>query len=611
MKRNLLFIIVLFVVSVALSVVQHVVFLGRYIALAADASAGEYLATLLHGLTLDASVAGYMVVLPILVALVAVWLPAMWWQRVIKWYLIAVAAVTSLIFVGNLGLYEYWAFPMDVSVMQYLATPKEAAASVTAGQFIGYSAVAIIYFALSVWCCLGVLRLFDPMAGARQRIGRRAFGSLALLFMGGLAFLAIRGGVSVSTANISKVYFSKRMFLNHAAVNPVFSMLASSAYDKGTSEYEFFDEEERSEIFDSVCGTTDDKALTDTLLRVQRPNIVLIITESFGRSTVDEAIDGVAVAPNFQRLKGEGIFFDNLYANSFRTDRGMVAVLSGFPAQTRSSVMKNPAKSRRLASIARSLLGEGYATSFLYGGDPDFTNTASYLYGTGFESVIGQYDMNIDAPTAKWGYADDVVAEAFLRHIDECRAAGKPFFATWLTLSSHEPFDVPTRRFDDKMLNSMAFADECIAKVVDTLHASPDWDNTLVIIVADHAYSYPYGIAGSAVERHRIPMLWTGGAVAEPRIVEEYASQMDLAATLLAQMGIAHGDFPFSRDIFGSSAPRFGYYTFNNGFGVVDKDCATVYDCTSERVISPDSTATQLREGKAILQTTYKILEQL
>lgn len=610
MKRNILFIATLFLTTIALFVVQHAVFLARYASLAAGVSASEIIATLWHGLTLDASVAGYVVALPLIVVLTATWLPAKWWRSVIGWYLVAASALIALIFTGNLGMYEYWAFPLDASVMQYLATPKEAAASVTAWQFAGYALVAVACFALSVWCYRQVLRLFEPTAGATMRLGKRALASSIFILLCGFAFLAIRGGVSVATANISKVYFSRKMFLNHAAVNPVFSMLASMAYDKGSHEYEFFDEPTRQQIFSDAIGS-DNSTPADTLLRTQRPNVVLILAESFGRSTVDEVIDGKAVAPAFQRLRHEGIYFDNFYANSFRTDRGMVAVLSGFPAQTRSSVMKNPAKSRRLASIARSLQREGYATSFVYGGDPDFTNTASYLYGTGFESVIGQSDLHIDAPTAKWGYADDVMAEAFLQHIAQARADGRPFFTTWLTLSSHEPFDVPTHRFDDPMLNSMAFADECIARVIDTLHNSPDWDNTLIIVVADHAYAYPYGIAGSAVARHRIPMLWTGGAITAPREVATYASQMDLAATLLAQMGIAHTDFPFSRDIFGTVPPRFAYYTFNNGFGVVDADRATVYDCTSARVISPDSTAAQQRAGKAILQTTYKIIEQL
>ncbi|MGN0007165.1 MAG: LTA synthase family protein [Alistipes sp.] len=610
MRRNCLFVALLFVASVALSVVQKVVFLIKYASLAEDATTADFFAAIRHGLILDTSVAGYIVALPILVVLASVWLPTKSWASIIKWYLLLAAAAASLVFVGNLGLYEYWAFPLDVSVMQYLATPKEAAASITLLQMADYTLLFIASFALSAWCYLSVLRLFNPSAGKSDKTVVRIVHSIAVLFLGGLAFLAIRGGISVSTANVSKVYFSRRMFLNHAAVNPVFSLLASSAYDKGTHEYEFFDDAESLAVLESVKGDAQ-ATVADTLLRTTRPNIVLILAESFGRSTADATIDGVAVAPNFQRLKREGVWFENFYANSFRTDRGMVAILSGFPAQTRSSVMKNPAKSRRLASIARSLQQEGYATSFVYGGDPDFTNTASYLYGTGYEQIIGQYDLQIDAPTSKWGYADDIMADAFLQHLDKCRDAGKPFLATWLTLSSHEPFDVPVRRFDDTMLNSMAFADACIAKVVDTLHATKAWDDTLIIVVADHAYSYPYGIAGSAVERHHIPMLWTGGAVRSPRTIPTYASQTDLAATLLAQMGIAHDDFVFSRDILGPTGRHFGYYTFNNGFGVVDDSGATVYDCTSSQVISPDSSEVQLREGKAILQMTYKTLEQL
>ena len=50
----------------------------------------------------------------------------------------------------------------------------------------------------------------------------RVVPTVATLLIGGLTFLAIRGGVTVATANVSKVYFSSNMFLNHAATNPVF-----------------------------------------------------------------------------------------------------------------------------------------------------------------------------------------------------------------------------------------------------------------------------------------------------------------------------------------------------------------------------------------------------
>lgn len=605
---NLLFLGALFAMSLLVMAIEKPLFLLWYHAQAAEASAAELALVVWNGLKLDQTVAGYITALPLLVVLAALWIPGRWSRSVLKGYLLVIAAVAATAFAANLALYEYWAFPLDSSVLQYLASPKEALASVTAGQLLLQLLVAAAVFGGMAWCYLRVLRLYDPA----RRSTHRAGSTLVLLLAAGVLFLPIRGGVSVATANVSKVYFSGRMFLNHAAVNPLFSFLSTlSDGDDALYEYEFFPEPERAAIFEPLRGDLPAGIGTDTLLRTRRPNVVLFLVESFGRSTVDERVGGEPVAPEFQQLKGEGVYFDNLFANSFRTDRGTVAVLSGFPAQTKMSVMKLPVKSQRLPSIARSLRREGYATSFYYGGDLNFTNTASYLYGTGFDRLTWQKDLHFDAPTSKWGYADDVVIDAFTDHVLAEAASQRPFFAAMLTLSSHEPFDVPFAKFDDPMLNAMAFTDACLGRFVERVRQTPVWDDLLVILIADHAYPYPYGIANSDALRHRIPMLWLGGAVRRPAVVETYGSQSDLAATLLAQLGIAHGDFLFSRDLFDPARPKFGYWCFNNGFGVADAGGTTIFDCTSARVISPDSTAAQLRDGKAMLQTTYKAIREL
>lgn len=605
---NLLFLGALFAMSLLVMAIEKPLFLLWYHAQAAEASAAELALVVWNGSKLDQTVAGYITALPLLVVLAALWIPGRWSRSVLKGYLLVIAAVSATAFAANLALYEYWAFPLDSSVLQYLASPKEALASVTAGQLLLQLLVAAAVFGGMAWCYLRVLRLYDPA----RRSTHRAGSTLVLLLAAGVLFLPIRGGVSVATANVSKVYFSGRMFLNHAAVNPLFSFLSTlSDGDDALYEYEFFPEPERAAIFEPLRGDLPAGIGTDTLLRTRRPNVVLFLVESFGRSTVDERVGGEPVAPEFQRLKGEGVYFDNLFANSFRTDRGTVAVLSGFPAQTKMSVMKLPVKSQRLPSIARSLRREGYATSFYYGGDLNFTNTASYLYGTGFDRLTWQKDLHFDAPTSKWGYADDVVIDAFTDHVLAEAASQRPFFAAMLTLSSHEPFDVPFAKFDDPMLNAMAFTDASLGRFVERVRQTPVWNDLLVILIADHAYPYPYGIANSDALRHRIPMLWLGGAVRRPAVVETYGSQSDLAATLLAQLGIAHGDFLFSRDLFDPARPKFGYWCFNNGFGVADAGGTTIFDCTSARVISPDSTAAQLRDGKAMLQTTYKAIREL
>lgn len=603
MKNKLLFLFFVFLATVLFLVVQKPVFLLFYGPEAACASFGEWMQVLWHGMTLDLTVAGYITAFPLLLTIASLWapLPDCLWRTILNTYFVLVSLAVASIFAVDLGLYGYWGFRIDSTVLIYLANPKEAMASVGWVEAVRQAMILLVYAAGMIWGYRRIVRIFTG-----QRVRMRTLSTGLLILAAGLLFVAIRGGLTVATANISKVYFSANMFLNHAATNPVFSFLSTLGDNEDyASQYPFFDEATRAARFDRLRGNRPSEADTVRLFRTPRPNVVLILLESFGCTVMDAEVGGEAVMPRMQAFKREGIWFENFFANSFRTDRGEVAVMNGFPAQTRMSVMKLPAKSRTLPSIARSLGREGYATSFAYGGDLNFTNQASYMYSTGWQDLTWQKDLHLNAPTSKWGYADDVVTEWFGGEVLRLDASGKPFLAGLLTLSSHEPFDVPYEKFEDKMLNAMSFSDDCVGRMIDRWKASPAWDNLVVVLVADHSYPYPYGIPYHTELRHRIPMIWLGGALAtSPLTVDAYASQIDLAATLLGQMGVDHSDFEYSKDIFDPTLPKFGYYTFNDGFGVVDASGAAIYDCTSSTVL--EATNSELLDvGRTLLQTTY------
>lgn len=605
MRRKLAFPIAVFAATVVMMAVQKPVFMAYYAVEAAGAGFRGWIDVLWHGLTLDMTVAGYVTALPILVTLLSLWLrlPEKVWRGVLTTWFVLVAVTTAVIFAVDVALYEHWGFRIDSTVLIYLADPEEAMASVDFWLGVRQTLLAAAYAAGMIWVYRRILGVFDG-----RPVGWRvaSLGSLAVVMLAGFDFLAIRGGTGASVANVSKVYFSPTQFLNHAATNPVFSFLASLGDRVDyADEYPFFDEAVRAAKFDALRGNGPAAGPTEPVLNTARPNVVIVILESFARTVMDAEVGGESVMPYMQRLKGEGIWFENFFANSFRTDRGEVAILSGFPAQTRMSIMKLPAKSRNLPSIARSLAGEGYATSFAYGGDLNFTNQSSYMYATGWQELIWQKDLRFDAPAADWGYDDALMCDWFADRVIALSDAGKPFLAGLLTLSSHTPFDVPYSKFDDKVLNAMAFSDECVGKMIDRLKASPAWKDLLVVLVADHGYPYPRTLTYNEPLRHRIPMIWTGGAVARPRVVEDYAAQIDIAATLLAQLGVAHDDFDYSKDIFAPTPPRkFAYYTFNDGFGVVDASGEAVWDATADRAVT--ATNPELLDvGRTMLQTTY------
>ena len=602
MKRRLLFLFELFLATLVAMALQKPVFL-LYNAPGTDLATAT--AVVRHGLKLDLTVAGYVAALPLLTQLATLWmrLPRRVWLRTLGFYLVVVAAFAAATFAVNVALYPHWGFPLDSTILIYLSDPREAMASVDWATGLRQTLLALLYGGALAWVYLRILRRrFDseplPLRWA-------APASAAMLLLAGVDFLAIRGGLGASVANVSKVCFSPDTLLNHAAVNPAFSFLSTlGKNDDYAAEYPFFAEEELAARLAAIAG---DRLAppAERVLVSERPDIVVVILESFARTIMDERIDGEWVMPRMQQLKSEGVWFENFFANSFRTDRGEVAILSGYPAQTRISIMKLPAKCRELPSLARSFARAGYATSFTYGGDLNFTDQASYMYATGWQELVWQRDLRFDTPPADWGYDDRVMGDFFAGQvIDRSQKGEGPFLAGWLTLSSHTPFDVPYDRFDDKLLNAMAFTDDCVGRLIDRLKASPAWDNLLVVLVADHGYPYPADLPYDTPLRHRIPMLWLGGAVAAPRTVETYASQIDLAATLLGQTGLPHDDFAFSRDLFAPPAHPFGYYVFNEGFGVVDASGEAIWDGAADR-LHPGSDPALADIGRTLLQATY------
>lgn len=575
-----------------------------------DASWADLPAILWHGLPLDLSTAGYLAALPWLLLLAATWLRLPALRTILKAYAACLALLLSLIFLADTCLYAFWDFKLDGTVFNYLDSPAGALQSVSPA----YAATACAAFAATAALLFFVFARQVPRAGSPvlQPAGsrRQAAGTtLLLLAAGGLLFLAIRGGTGRSTANVGMVYYSQNQYLNHSAVNPAFSIFYSlRKAEDYASKGEFFEESRRAEIFASLQYDTTSVA-TDTLLTTRRPNVLIILMEGCGATFVEAVGGKPGVTPHLNRLAREGVLFSRCYANSFRTDRGTLCTLSGYPSFPDLSVMKLPAISRTLPSIARTLQGAGYATEFLYGGDKNFTNMNSYLMATDYARTYGDTDFPAETRrTHAWGVTDSITFDRLLEMI-AAYPAGRPWHTAFLTLASHEPWKVPYHRIeDDEKANAMAYLDSCIGRFVEALKQTPAWANTLIVLLPDHGIRYPEGLGADNPRRCHIPMIWTGGAVRAPRTVDRICNQTDLAATLLGQMGLPHADFRFSRDVL-SRTYRYpcAVHTWSGGLSFIDSTGYSALDLASGRVLSEQPAASESRrqKAKAFLQTCY------
>ena len=613
MKKRILFLLALFFIWLPLLAVQKPVFLLYHHALASGCSLSDYLKVITHGLLLDCTMAGYLTALPLLMTLVSIWLPGTFYKKLLKGYFGIMAVLIAAIFSVDVALYGYWGFRLDATLFFYLQSPKDAMASVPLGQFFAQLGMFVVYASGIYWVLKKCIVPLFPETQVRKRLS----GSLVILLSGGILFIPIRGGVTTSTANVGMVYFSQNQFLNHSAINPCFSLIASlSKQQDFAAQFNFFPEEERKEVMETLSssprtgyGNEEDSMKPQTLLNTSRPNILIILMESFSANAVGAVGGDSVITPNLNRLSREGVLFTNMYANSFRTDRGIVSVLNGYLAQPTTSIMKYPAKSPTLPSIAKSLTNEGYIANMLYGGDINFTNMQSYFFGSGYSRITADRDFPITSRLSKWGANDDITFRYLYEDI-KSRDNQAPWLTTFLTLSSHEPFEVPYHRLDEMGLypNSVAFTDSCIGHFIEKLKELPVWKNTLVIFVSDHGYPYPKDVTGYEPRRYHIPMLWIGGAVKKPVVIDKLANQTDLAATLLNQLEIDHDAFTFSRNILSPDYPEYAFYTYSNGFGFIDSTGISVYDNEGKKTLieTPrEGSDLRLRKGKALLQTLY------
>ena len=602
MKKRIAYISLYFFTVLLIFILQKPLFMLYNGSIEKGFGFADYMQVMVHGASLDAATAGYLTAFPFLLVLISIWFRKFPLKKILYGYYILAAALISIIFVVDMALYTFWGFKLDASVFLYIDSPKEALASVSVGFILLRVLAILLLIALNSWVLLKITP--SVLTATRKRIA----GTAGMLLLGGVLFIIIRGGVTESTSNIGQVYFSNEPFLNHSAVNPDFSLLSSMGKSQDfASEFNFFDEEKRAALFDGLYPTTDGDSIIQ-VLNTKRPNILIILMEGFGGAFV-EPLGGLPdVTPHFNRLSKEGVFFTNCYANSFRTDRGTVCTFSGYLGLPTASVMKIPAKSRTLPAIAEGLSKAGYKTDFLYGGDINFTNMKSYLLSTGYQRLTANTDFSLAEQTSNaWGVNDDITFEYLYNQLRNRKEEG-PWHTAFLTLSSHEPFEVPYHRLEDKIPNAFAYTDECLGKFIDRLKQTPAWKDLLVICLPDHGFYYPREGSNAMPRFYHIPLLWLGGAVKQPMQVDKIMNQTDLAATLLGQLGLEHTAFTFSRNVLGSDYKYpFAFYSFNNGFSFRDSTGVTVFDNNSSSILfdEPEADESRLDKGKAILQTVY------
>ena len=560
-----------------------------------------------YGLRMDISVAAYIIAPLCLFVLLSLFIHFFRRLFIYRIYTFIVLLLIALISFFDLEIYNQWGFRIDSTPLKFLDTPKEAFASVSHLPLFYLFIIFIICYALFYFCFKYILsRIFFQ----QQNKYRIATAMIILLFMGSL-IIPIRGGFQLAPLNQSSVYFSTNNYANHAAINASWNFLHSlvSKGASGKNPYQYVSAQRAKEVADSLYSGV---STTEQLIRFSADtatNVIFIIWESFTEKAIHISIENKEVTPQFNRLKKEGIYFSNVYASGDRTNKGIPAILSGYPAMPNTTIIHSPGKAEKLRVLSQLFKERGYQTPFFYGGEPEFANIKSYLLHGGFDPIVGKNDFDSKDMNSKWGAHDGVVMNRVLEDLNKSK---KPFFATWLTLTSHEPFENPVSPVFNgsdntiKFLNSLHYTDQVVSDFVNKCSQQLWWNNTVMIITGDHGHILP-ATESKAVD-FRTPMLWIGGALNKKGIIiDKVVSQLDIAAMLSKQAGFNSSDFPFSKNSLDPETKSWAFFSFNNGFGFVDSLGCLVFDNVGKMPIKEEGNIgpKEAEAGKAMQQFFY------
>ena len=510
---------------------------------------------------MDLSIAAYLTLLVCLFVLAAVFIPFFRKRIVYVTYTGIILFLLLFITIADAESYKAWGTRLDYTPLRFLSSPKEAMAS------IGHLPI--------IWIIIGLLLIYLLLFWLFRKVISRSIILLSnnnykliqllLILVFTVALIVpIRGGFQLTPINQSHVFFSNNQYANNAAVNGTWNFMQSLTKAKYLSKniYLYMDQSEADSIVNSLFAAKGnvEKIVNDSPF--VKPNVVVILWESFTEKALNKVIDGKQVIKYFPELMKEGIYFSNCYSSGDRTDKGISAVLSSYPALPKESIINYSEKASKLPGLGKFFFQQGYQTSFYYGGESEFMNIKSYLNGQQFQQLITKANFGSNDMNSKWGAHDDVVMKKVLNDVSEMK---EPFFLTWLTLSSHEPFETPVAKvFDGKdketrFLNSLHYTDSIVYSFINVLKKLPSWQNTIVIISADHGHYLP--ITGNRANDYRIPVLWLGGALKKQNlVVDKTVDQLDIAGSLVQQLHFNSNPFVFSKNVFDSTSKKTGHF---------------------------------------------------
>lgn len=485
------------------------------------------------------------------------------------------------VFVAALYLVSFFACAADIPYFNYFFTRLNVSALawmdslgfvvkmiVEEPMFLLYLFVFLV-FAVAYLLVMRVLyrKFLKEQSGNIQYVKQIV---LSLLLVG-LCFLGMRGRVALkSPIRVGTAYFCNDPFLNQLGLNPMYTFFNSIKESRKNKDIHLIDSDAAADVYARQLA---DNTLYDSNIVQLRPNtnVVVVIMESMAACRLGHFNPDLNLSPCLDTIAAHGMSFENAYSAGIHTYNGIYSTLFSFPAVLDHHSMKKT-DIPVMCGMPHHFKAHGYHTMYFTTHDEQFDNVAGFLYGNDIERVVSQKDYPAKEVKSTLGVPDHVLFGHVVEELDKL-PTDKPFFASVMTASYHNPFILPddigwkprSEKMEDKMVE---YADWSIGEFVRTAKEKPWFANTLFVFVADHGVSgsSPYDMS---LNYHHMPMIFYCPSQIQPQTRSQLALQIDVGPTVLGMLFPDDDNNTFGLDL-QRQTRMYAFFSADNKIGVLD-----------------------------------------
>lgn len=336
-----------------------------------------------------------------------------------------------------------------------------------------------------------------------------------------------------------------------------------------------------------------------------KPNIVLFITESFGREYIGAFNRNTTIknfksyTPFIDSLAEHSLIFTNAFANGYKSIHGVSSIIAGIPS-FKDAFTSSPFPNQKITSLVSVLKSLGYDTSFFHGAPNGSMGFLGFGKILGYDNYYGKTEYNNDSDfDGTWGIWDEPFFQFMRTTLNEKQT---PFFATLFSVSSHEPFKIPEKyigKFPNGNLQihkTIGYTDYAFKRFFEESRKEPWFNNTIFIITADHTNQIEYEQYRELVNRTAVPILFYFPDEKLKGVDTKLAQQIDIFPTVLDLIGYNKSFRSWGRSLVHDSqtAPfviNYGAneYTYQQGNYIVrfnGKEVTGFYDISDKGLIN-------------------------